>query len=259
MEFKSTKSDPQKQAATTGTVDGKRIYDIYKDGIKKFKFSEGTNNIRLLPQRSDSPFNNYLKIDVLAMYESDKVNGKIRVDPSRDGYISRARTLIKAHPKFKFLMWSPENPNGISFQIKPKVLFLGFSVDEDDKAVKLIELPGTLDYPTRDGKARTPQAGTKISTFVYETDYKGNLKHGDIFDVSTGRVVSVAVSAAGTRMVKYDPSVDQVYDISQDADILKQIVPFSEFIKEVDEAALKEALALYLPKEVNDYLTTTLV
>lgn len=252
QEFKETDPREEKKMAEAraSQQQGKKFYSPFCDGITPYKFNEGSNLLRLLPQRVDSQFNNYLKFSVLSFFdESLPMRGSFRVmDDSRDGLISKIRWALKGHPEFKHLLWSPENESGISFSLRPRVAFLGFEISSPERAVSAIVLPGTLDYPTKDGRARTPQAGSKIIQFSYDVDINDNLRYGNIFSATTGKVVRLDVTNAGTVRVKYDPSVDADYPLTSKefAPVLRQIKAFDEFISTPTDAELIQVIRLYL-------------
>lgn len=254
------KTNPQEERAQaekrskTGSVGG---YSVFKDGILPYKFEEGSNLLRLLPQLDTSPFPSFLEINVLGFYdESLPIRGTFRVMDEHQWVLSRAYKLLRAHPEFKHRLWSKENELGLSFNARPKVVFLGFNINDPELKVIPMVLPGTVAYPAKDGKARIPQAGTRITQFIYDQDIHGNVRYGDIFGVEEGRVIRLDVTNAGTIRVRYEPVVDAVYPLTSDRyeKVLTQIQDFDAYVKEPKISELVKVLSAYIPADMFEYL-----
>lgn len=255
--FKKTNPQQEKQNAEARSKGGGTGYSIFADDIKPYRFEEGSNLLRLLPQLATSKYPNYLDVSALGFYdESLPIRGTFRIMEEQNWILGKMFKLLRSHNDFKYRLWSRENEGGISFNPRPKVVFLGFNINDPARKVVPIILPGTLSYPAKDGKARTPQAGTRITQFVYDTDINGNLRYGDIFDVEEGRVVRVDVTNAGTIRVKYEPSVDAAYPITSASfgPVLDQIKDYNEVVNEPTVAELVTVIKSYLPEDMFEYL-----
>lgn len=255
--FKKTNPQQEKQNAENRSRHTGTGYSVFKEGITPYKFEEGSNLLRLLPQLAASPFPNYLDVSALGFFnEALPIRGSFRIMEEHNWMLGKMFKLLRAHSEFKYQLWSRENEDGVSFNARPKVAFLGFNINDPERKVIPIMLPGTLSYPAKDGKARTPQAGTRITQFVYDTDINGNLRYGDIFDIDEGRVVRVDVTNAGTIRVKYEPSVDAAYPISSAsfAPVLDQVKNFNEVVNEPSMSELIKVIKAYLPVAMYEYL-----
>jgi hypothetical protein len=256
LKFKKTANSPVKKPSESRKYSG-TSYSLFKPGILPYKFEEGTNLLRLLPQREESPYPNFLEVNVLSFFdEALPIRGTFRVMEEQSWLLSRIFKLLRAHPEYKHLLWSRENEMGLSFSPRPKVVFLGFNINDPEMKVQPIVLPGTLSYPAKDGKARIPQAGTRIAQFVYDTDIHNNLRWGDIFDIEKGRVIRLDVANAGTIRAKYDPAPDADYPLTgkRFENVLHQIKNFDQFIEEPSMGELVKVLKAYLPTEIYEYL-----
>jgi len=256
LKFKKTASAPIKKSQEGRKYSG-TSYSLFKPGILPYKFEEGTNLLRLLPQREESPYPNFLDVNVLSFFdEALAIRGTFRVMEEQSWLLSRIFKLLRAHPEYKHRLWSRENELGLSFSPRPKVVFLGFNINDPEMKVQPIVLPGTLSYPAKDGKARMPQAGTRIAQFVYDTDIHNNLRWGDIFDIEKGRVIRLDVTNAGTIRAKYDPAVDADYPLTgkRFEEVLLQIKNFDQFIEEPSMSDLLGVMKAYLPHEIYEYL-----
>lgn len=256
LKFKKTANTPVKKTSEGRKYSG-TSYSLFKPSILPYKFEEGTNLLRLLPQREESPYPNFLEVNVLSFFdEALPIRGTFRVMEEQSWLLSRIFKLLRAHPEYKHRLWSRENEMGLSFSPRPKVVFLGFNINDPETKVVPIVLPGTLSYPAKDGKARIPQAGTRISQFVYDTDIHNNLRWGDIFDIEKGRVIRLDVANAGTIRAKYDPAPDADYPLTgkRFESVLHQIKNFDQFIEEPSMGELTKVLKAYLPTEIYEYL-----
>lgn len=257
QKFKKTNPNNEKTPPEHTRSSGSANYSLLKPGVTAYKFEEGPNLLRLLPQWTESPFPNFLDVNVLGFYDDMlPLRGTFRVTEENGWILTRMFKLLRSHPEFKHRLWSKENELGISFNPRPKVVFLGFNISDPEMKVMPIVLPGTVSYPAKDGKARIPQAGTRIAQFVYDTDIHGNLRHGDIFDVESGKVVRLDVTNAGTVRAKYDPIVDAAYPLtnSRFEKVLLQIKNFDEYVAEPTMEELIHVMSLYLPGDIYDYL-----
>ena len=255
--FKKTNPLAEKAQAEKKSKGGIGGYSIFKDGVLPYKFEEGSNLLRLLPQLENSPFPNFLDIKVLGFFDDSlPIRGTFRVMDEHQWLLSRIYKLLKAHPDFKHRLWSRENELGLSFNARPKVVFLGFNINDPELKVQPIVLPGTVDYPAKDGKARIPQSGTRITQFIYDQDIHGNVRYGDIFDIDSGRVIRLDVTNAGTIRVRYEPVVDADYPINTKRyeKVLDQIQNFDHFIQEPKVGELIQVMQAYLPVDMFEYL-----
>lgn len=256
LKFKKTANSPIKKPTEARKYSG-TSYSLFKAGILPYKCEEGSNLLRLLPQREESPYPNFLEVNVLSFFdEALSIRGTFRVMEDQSWLLSRIFKLLRAHPEYKHRLWSRENEMGLSFSPRPKVVFLGFNINDTEMKVQPIALPGTLSYPAKDGKARIPQAGTRIAQFVYDTDIHNNLRWGDIFDIEKGRVIRLDVANAGTIRAKYDPAPDADYPLTgkRFEGVLHQIKNFDQFIEEPSLSDLIKVLKAYLPVEIYEYL-----
>jgi len=256
LKFKKTANSPIKKSPESRKYSG-TSYSLFKPGTLPYKFEEGSNLLRLLPQREESPYPNFLEVNVLSFFdEALPIRGTFRVMEEQSWLLSRIFKLLRAHPEYKHRLWSRENEMGLSFSPRPKVVFLGFNINDPEMKVQPIVLPGTLSYPAKDGKARIPQAGTRIAQFVYDTDIHNNLRWGDIFDIEKGRVIRLDVANAGTIRAKYDPAPDADYPLTgkRFESVLHQIKNFDHFIEEPSIGELVKVLKSYLPNEIYEYL-----
>lgn len=261
QKFKKTNPQNKKSAPEQARGGNSTNYSLLKQGVMPYKYEEGTNLLRLLPQWAESPYPNFLEVNVLSFFdEMLPIRGTFRVTEENSWILSRMYKLLRAHPEFKHRLWSKENELGISFNPRPKVVFLGFNINDPEMKVVPIVLPGTVSYPAKDGKARIPQAGTRITQFVYDTDIHNNLRYGDIFDIETGRVIRLDVTNAGTIRAKYEPIADAAYPLTSKRfeKVLLQIKNFDEYVEEPSMSELVKVMKAYLPHDVFDYLDSQL-
>lgn len=249
---KTTPVAPQK--ASGG---GANNYSLLKPGVTAYKFKNGSNLLRLVPQWKDSPFPNFLDVNVLSFFgDGLPIRGTFRVMEEHGWLLTRAYKLLRANPEFKHRLWSKQNELGVSFNTRPKVVFLGFDIEDPNREIVPIVLPGTVSYPAQDGKARIQQSGTRISQFSTDEDIHGNLRHGDIFDVESGKLIRLEVTNAGTIRAQYEPAVDATFPLTDRKfePVLAQIQSFDDYVVEPSIKELVEVLSLYLPPDIYDYL-----
>lgn len=247
------KSNPEEIKAAALKPRGTGYISSFKDASKKHKWHQGRNSLRLLPQQESSNWGNFCEYSKFGMYGGN-IQGEFAFDP--DGPVSKliyeVSKTLRAHPEFKFEVKSKDNETGVSINTSPRVAFLGFNFDCSENGVKIIDLPGTF-AQKKDGKASIEGAGTTITKAIYDTDIRGVVKFGDIFDITTGRVVCVDVQNAGTVRAKYTISIDAEFPIEGAYEgLLDEVAGFDNFIdfKELQEA--KEILRQYLPQNMVD-------
>lgn len=265
LSFKKLTPDTERQKAAEVASRGGNYYQLFKKDVVPYKFENGRNVLRLLPQPRDSQADWFVEVWVLGFYsKTSPVRGVFRVtDTSLKGDYAKVRNLLRNRTDWADRMWSPKNEEGISLNAKPKVVFLGFDVNADIKKVVPILLPATVPWDRRDGVPRKQQAGSRIAAFATEENIHGQSRYGHIADLLEGRAIIVDVSGAGSVQAQYDPSVDDKYPLCDKdynikpefTELLSQVKPFEDILNEPTREDFVKMLKSYLPEDMFEYIS----
>jgi hypothetical protein len=265
LSFKRLTPETERQkAAEASNREVGSHFQLFKKDILPYKFENGRNVLRLLPQPAHSKYDWFTEVWVLSFFnKSSHVRGVFRItDTSINGDYAKVRKLLRSRADWADRMWSPKNEDGISLNAKPKTVFLGFDVNADIKKVVPIVLPATVPWERRDGLPRKPQAGTRIAAFATEENIHGQPRYGHIADLLEGRAIIVDVSGAGSVQAQYDPSVDDKFPLCDNdynikpeyEELLKQVKPFDEILSEPTREDFVKLLKSYLPEDMFEYV-----
>lgn len=247
--FKKTIPEEVRTNATKPKTGG--FISSFKSTTRKYKWKNGRNLLRLLPQAETSEFGSFCEYFKFGMF-----GGNVQGDFAFAGggevskLIYEISKTLRAHPEHKFALKSKENATGVSITTQPKVAFLGFDFETPEDGLKIIDLPGTY-AQKKDGKPSVEGAGTTITKSIYATNINGEIKYGDIFDIETGRVVAVEVQNVGTMYARYTPAIDAIFPITDTYEtLLDEISGFDTFIDFKEIVEVKTILKQYLPAEM---------
>ena len=250
---KAREAKEQSQAQGTSNLN----YPVFK--IAPLKLKEGKNYLRLLPQPTESPYESCIEALILQPWQHPKVQGGLVVDGTRGTIYSTIRQLLRQHPEFKYRIKNAEVKTGVDLGARPKAIFLAFDVQDATHTVKPLVLPGTLNFPLKDGSPRPPGAGTQIANFSSEKSFDGTKKYGSLFHPIEGRVICVEAVGAGTIQAKYIPSVERPLSLDSEkfAGVADQVASFDQFVnlnpsQEYQIAFWRD----YLPADMWAYVAT---
>lgn len=234
-----------------------KLFLLLKEGNTQYEFTEGTHNLRLVPQPADA---------------KDTWTGLIQycylskqVTPSFYGYFAFTEEQAKLNREIQNYLynskWEPrmkraqKNPTGIDFGIKYRAIFYGFNYSDPDPKMSPILLPANA---PRAGTTRL-QVGTRIKQFMYEKDIHGNYKHGDLVNLDSGRIIQITVTGSKDR-TEYIPSVDAVAPLVDDSgnvlaryeSLIKQVRPFEDIIAYHDNEVFEQIIMAKLHEDMRD-------
>jgi hypothetical protein len=243
--FKTTAVTPQSQ----GVPQVKQAFGYTK--IPLYKWQDGDNLLRFLPQPSESEFPNYVQFEELNFWSATYKN-KLAMLPAGPANISGASALrlkcfFELREIFPEAMKSLKNPNG-AIAINP-AFKVGFqALDHNTGEVVAVTLPGTNPMPRADGTKRNVGAGTKVVSLCADKDITGKARYGDIFDIETGSLINIRVTNAGTLSATYEVlhECPMPLDGKDHEAVLDQIKTFGEVFKFATPQDLELALQSYL-------------
>jgi hypothetical protein len=231
--------------------------------VKAYKFKDGDNWFRFLPQPEDSPTENFLVGWEYSLF--DKVTNKyliyLHLNDDVNNLLDAVRSALffSENAELKNLTIKKnedktDNPACLLLEAKPKVW--GLAMDIATSKLELVKMPGT-------GKSRkdykpTQGVGSKLRAACFQKDCFGNLAYGDLADIIDGRPVNIHVSNAGTFNAEYDLRISAktmplvVDDVA--SPVLDEIKPLNELVVWDDPVELIDWLACYLPEEAVNYL-----
>lgn len=241
MKFKST-TPP---AATADNPKQKRTYGYCK--IPQYKFKDGDNLLRFLPQPADSQHNNYVLFEELNFW-SERYKNRLAILPNSVTAETRLKAFFELREHFPQDMKSYKNPEGtISLNPSYKVGFQ--ALDHETGEIVAVVLPGTNPMPRLDGTKRNTGAGTKVVELCSAKDIKGQPKYGDIFDVEEGSLINIRVTNAGTLSAAYEVLHECALSIADKTDVLEGIKRFDDVFRFAIASNLYGALEEYLTEE----------
>ena len=264
MKFKSTYTGPQAPAQASAPQ-SKRQFGYCN--ITQYKFKDGDNLLRFLPQPADAVAlkvlppdqqeSQWVTFEELNLF-SAQFKGKLAMLPDVQlapelaacAGVSRMRT--KAFFELRYavpeMLKSLANPKGtISLNPSYKVGFQALCHDTGE--VVAVVLPGTNPIPRSDGKKRNIGAGVKVCSMPWEADINGNKRYGDIFDIEQGSLVNIRVTNAGTMSAVYEVLHECPMSLVDKPEVIDAIRPFNEVFRFATLSDLQGALSQYLGEQ----------
>jgi hypothetical protein len=247
--------DPTKDLANQAqkaSANEAQSFDLFTQEITTHKFEEGRHFFRFVPQPAGAENSWYALLPHIYL-DPAKV-------PGYRGYLpltaKQAKYLgIFRNAAFKDTTIEPtlfkknECPNGIELvNVKYKNVFLGFDVKVLPHSLSLVTLPSNRPTDKTGGRV---QSGTTVAGFMYETDFSGNPKYGNIVDDKTGRMICIEVKGIKDRR-EYLPSVDGVLDISATKydDVINKTAAFEKLIAYVPDDKFLEIVKAATPANI---------
>jgi hypothetical protein len=247
MKFKTT-TQPAVEQTGNQPQQSRKPFGYCK--ITQYKFKDGDNLLRFLPQPADSQYDNFVNFQELNFW-SEKYKSKLAMLPSSAAAEARLKAFFELRDHFPAAMKSYKNPSGtISLNPSYKVGFQAFC--PETKEIVAVVLPGTNPMPRMDGSKRNVGAGTKVVELCSAKNIKGELRYGDVFDVEEGGLVNIRVTNAGTLSASYEVLYESADSLASSEEILEQIKDFDQVFKFAIPANLYTALESYLEPEQFD-------
>lgn len=211
--LKTVSPEDIKKAEQNKGTSGSKLFLLLKDGYTQYDFTEGTHNLRLVPQPNNAKETWSGLIPYCYLNKS--------ITPSCYGYFAFTEDQVKKNREVQSYLYNSDwasrmkrakqNPTGIDLGIKYRAIFYGFNYSDPDPKMLPILLPANAPKATQ-GRI---QVGTRIKQFMYEKDIHGKYKHGDLVNLDSGKIVQITVTGSGDRR-EYIPSVDAVAPLIDD-------------------------------------------
>jgi hypothetical protein len=249
MKFKTTNPAPAvSQESGNQPQQSRKPFGYCK--ITQYRFKDGDNLLRFLPQPADSKYNNFVQFEELNFWTAQYKN-KLAILPNTATAETRLKAFFELREHFPQLMKNAKNPEGsISLNTSHKVGFQAY--DPETKSVVAVVLPGTNPMPRLDGSKRNVGAGTKVVDLCTAKNIKGELRYGDVFDIQEGGLINIRVTNAGTLSASYEVLYESQESLENDeiwGDTLQAIKSFDQVFKFAIPVNLYVALESYLEPE----------
>ena len=250
--------DAKREEARAASANGRK-YSLFKDGIMSFPFKEGKFFFRLLPQPADAENSWFLTLPYVYMDPSvtPAHMGYFPMTQKQEAILGEIRSTLYRTPQFASRMRSRENPNGVDLGVKYRTVFLGFLFNDSDPKVQPVVMPSN-GYGVNMPQGRL-QAGTAVTRFMFESDYSGKPKYGNIVDIDSGRLICVEVKGNNDRR-EYITTVDApapLTDARYDH-LLNQVRKFEDIIDYHPDEDFLNIIQLRLPEEMFNFVAPRL-
>lgn len=260
IQFKKidTAVDAKREEARAANVNGRK-YSLFKDGTMSFPFKEGKFFFRLLPQPADAENSWFLTLPYVYMDPSvtPAHMGYFPMTQKQEAILGEIRSTLYRTPAYAPRMRSKDNPTGVDLGVKYRTVFLGFMFNDSDPKVQPIVMPSN-GYGVNMPQGRL-QAGTAITRFMFEADFSGKPKYGNIVDIDTGRLICVEVKGNNDRR-EYLPTVDAsapLTDARYDH-LLNQVRKFEDLIDYHTDEDFLNIVQLRLPVDMYEFVASRL-
>jgi len=246
--------DLKRAEQRASAISGKK-FRLFKEGHDAFVFSEGKFFFRFLPQPLGAENSWYLTLPVIYLNpaETPQFSGYFALSLEQEKLIQDIRQLLYRDPTHGPKMVRKTNPTGVALQVKYRSVFMGFVYNDSEKKVLPIVLPSNGHYNPQN--VTGIQAGTQVTRFMFDTDFSGKPKYGNIVDPETGSLICVEVKGQKDRR-EYTPTVDAktpVTDPSFD-NLISQVVPFESIVSYNDYPTFLEVIKARLPEDMFQFV-----
>jgi hypothetical protein len=249
QKFKKTNTEEVKQQAQQASV---------PTTTSTYKFKEGINRFRILPQPIDSFDENFFLAAEYSVFNpvTNQYEFYAIVDGEGEYFINKISTSLffSKDDALKNLA-SFKNKDALKLSTSPKVFAQAINLENGE--LVLLKMPGTR--PARKDYIPKKGLGSKVIEISEKEDYQGNLIYGDIVDPYAGRNITITALNAGTLRAEYELQVDEGEaplikgeDYNKNLDKVK---PFRDVINIVGVEELKEWFLSYLPDDALAFLS----